>query len=236
MSISENDVERGLTVEVLFENQRGIWICGTPHFSHRMLNPFDCSPWTDKFQRYSPVDIHSAQLPDPNWVWADPYWYIDTSGDIDEDGWEYAFIFRSNSWHGDFRFFRSFVRRRKWVRHRKLKDLKPTFADRQMKYTTPNSPDRDEESIPSKSKGIIDKLKECRIDRERFTLIDDYLKSSEKSAVQEKIHDILCTLSYSSSRTRFMSMVNQRYPEIDISKYLNEFDFYSDYKAVATNS
>ncbi|ORY00642.1 hypothetical protein K493DRAFT_298801 [Basidiobolus meristosporus CBS 931.73] len=204
MSMLEDDLERGLTVEVLYENQRGLWICGTPHFSHRMLNPFDSAPWTDKFQRFSPVDIHSAQLPDPSWDWADPYWYIDSSGDIDEEGWEYAFMFGSNSWHdssghlfdeeGGFDI-----------------DHKPTFADRQMRYITPNSPDKSEEDTPIKSKGIVAKLRECRIDRERFIIIDEYLKLTNKIELQEKV---------------------PVYVDIDISKYLNEFDFYSDYKMV----
>ncbi|KAK9729625.1 hypothetical protein K7432_000143 [Basidiobolus ranarum] len=230
-SLSEEEEQR-IKVEILYENQRGIWACGTPYFSFKMLNPFDSPPWTDKYQRFSPVDIHSAQLPDPNWVWADPYWYIDKSEDVDEDGWEYSIIFQSNSWHGEYRFFRSFVRRRKWIRHRQLKDCKPTFADRQMRYPFPDSPKSTEELNPPKTDDIVTKLRECRIDRERFTLIKKYLETCEPSVLQTKIHDILCTLSYSSSRTRFLAMVNKQYPDIDTSQYLDDLDFYSDYKTV----
>ncbi|ORX91877.1 hypothetical protein K493DRAFT_316900 [Basidiobolus meristosporus CBS 931.73] len=231
MSLPE-DEEPTTKVEILYENQRGLWICGTPHFSYKMLNPFDNPPWTDEYQRFSPVDIHSAQLPDPSWVWADPYWHIDMSGDVDEDGWEYAFIFQCQSWHGDFRFFRSFVRRRRWIRHRKYKDRKPTFAEQQMIYPLKDGAEDDEaqEPAPAKSEDIIARLEECRIDRERFVVIKDYFQSCGESELRSKIHEILCALNYSYSRTRFLSMVNQHYPEIDTSDYLSQLDFYSDYK------
>lgn len=69
-------------------------------------------------RRASPVNITNAQPPDPSWEWVWKAWYVDMSGDTDEQGWQYSFSFASSSWHGTQPWFHSFVRRRRWVRLR----------------------------------------------------------------------------------------------------------------------
>ncbi|KAJ6083372.1 hypothetical protein N7467_007507 [Penicillium canescens] len=76
------------------------------------------SPWITQDKRASAVNITNAQLPDPSWEWAWKAWYVDMSGDVDEQGWQYSFSFASSSWHGTQPWFHSFVRRRRWVRLR----------------------------------------------------------------------------------------------------------------------
>jgi len=68
----------------------------------------------------SAVNITNAQLPSPLWEWSWPRWYVDMSGDVDEEGWSYSFAFwkPSASWHGTHPWFHSFVRRRRWLRKR----------------------------------------------------------------------------------------------------------------------
>jgi hypothetical protein len=106
-------------VDILYENQRGFFLFGIPHFSSNSLLNFDPPPWQDVCLRPSAVDITNAQVPDPSWEWSWRTWYVDMSHDIDEEGWEYSFWFgKKCSWHGTHPLFHSFVRRRRWLRLR----------------------------------------------------------------------------------------------------------------------
>lgn len=110
--------KRGSELDILYENQRGWFVFGVPRYSHSSLLNFDPSPWMTQDKRASAVNITNAQLPDPSWEWAWKTWYVDMSGDVDEQGWQYSFSFTSSSWHGTQPWFHSFVRRRRWVRLR----------------------------------------------------------------------------------------------------------------------
>ena len=106
-------------VDVLYENQRGAFFCGIPLYSGNSLLNFDPSPWQTSTFQDSPVNITNAQLPDPSWGWAWRTWYVDMSYDVDEEGWQYSFNFKSGfAWHGTHPWFHSFVRRRRWLRKR----------------------------------------------------------------------------------------------------------------------
>lgn len=105
-------------LDILYENQRGSFFFGIPLYSHSSLLNFDPSAWMTQDRRASAVNITNAQLPDPSWEWAWRTWYVDMSGDVDEQGWQYAFSFGSSHWHGTHPWFHSFVRRRRWVRLR----------------------------------------------------------------------------------------------------------------------
>ncbi len=106
-------------VDVLYENQRGVFWCGIPTYSHKSLLNFDPSPWQTSTFKDSPVNITNAQVPDPSWEWAWKSWYVDMSEDVDEEGWQYSFSFtRGFAWHGSHPWFHSFVRRRRWLRKR----------------------------------------------------------------------------------------------------------------------
>ncbi|KAJ5683395.1 Meiotically protein [Penicillium macrosclerotiorum] len=105
-------------LDILYENQRGWFFFGVPLYSHSSLLNFDPSAWMTQDRRDSPVNITNAQVPDPSWEWAWRTWYVDMSGDVDEQGWQYSFSFKSSQWHGTHPWFHSFVRRRRWVRLR----------------------------------------------------------------------------------------------------------------------
>ncbi len=106
-------------VDVLYENQRGYFLFGIPLFSQKSLLNLDPSPWVTGEFKASAVDITNAQVPDPSWEWAWRSWYVDMSLDVDEEGWQYSFSFKSGfSWHGTHPWFHSFVRRRRWLRKR----------------------------------------------------------------------------------------------------------------------
>lgn len=106
-------------IDILYENQRGSFLFGTPLFSSRSLLNFDPSAWTTSRGEPSPVDVTNAQLPDPSWEWSWTTWYVDMSQDVDEQGWEYSFMFqRRFPWHGTHPWGYSWVRRRRWIRKR----------------------------------------------------------------------------------------------------------------------
>ncbi|KAI1980031.1 hypothetical protein LOZ53_006261 [Ophidiomyces ophidiicola] len=119
-------------IDVLYENQRGWFFFGMPHYSEKSLLNLDPSAWLTKNLEVSPVDISNAQPPDPSWKWAWQTWYIDMSYDVDEEGWQYSFSFASKfAWHGTHPWYHSFVRRRRWIRKR----VKTGLASRQMVLT-----------------------------------------------------------------------------------------------------
>jgi len=110
-------------IDVLYENQRGSFVFGMPLFSSQSLLNFDPAPWTNSLGRLSSVNITNAQVPDPSWEWAWNTWYVDMSHDVDEQGWQYSFMFQKKfAWHGTHPWFHSFVRRRRWLRKRIRKD------------------------------------------------------------------------------------------------------------------
>ncbi|TVY22353.1 Meiotically up-regulated protein [Lachnellula hyalina] len=105
-------------IDVLYENQRGGFLCGLPLFASKALGNLDPSPWTNVAQKTSATDITNAQVPDPSWEWAWKEWTINHDEGTDEDGWEYSFAFaKPFSWHGPT-WWNSFVRRRAWIRKR----------------------------------------------------------------------------------------------------------------------
>ncbi|KAK1511944.1 meiotically up-regulated 65 protein [Colletotrichum tamarilloi] len=112
--------DRETAIDVLWENERGFFVCRVALFSGKALGNLDPSPWTNQFHKTSPTTIKTAQVPDPSWEWAWPEWKIHREEGVamDEFGWEYSFMFSKRySWHGP-KWWNSFVRRRCWVRKR----------------------------------------------------------------------------------------------------------------------
>ena len=110
-------------VDILYENQRGLFFFGIPLYSHSSLLNLDPAPWVTKELKDSAVNITNAQVPDPSWEWAWKSWYVDMSYDVDEEGWQYSFSFgRRWVWHGTHPWFHSYVRRRRWLRKRVKRD------------------------------------------------------------------------------------------------------------------
>ncbi len=109
-------------IDILYENQRGGFLCGIAMFSSKALGNLDPAPWTNSAHKPSPTSTETAQVPDPSWEWAWPDWKINHQDGVDEDGWEYSFMFAKQfSWHGPA-WWNSFVRRRAWVRKRVKRD------------------------------------------------------------------------------------------------------------------
>ncbi|ETR98810.1 hypothetical protein M419DRAFT_88149 [Trichoderma reesei RUT C-30] len=113
--------KRETAIDILYENERGGFMCGVALFSSAALGCLDPTPWTNAYHHPSPTDIYTAQVPDPSWEWVWPEWRVYQEDGTDEGGWEYSFAFqRPFSWHGPT-WWNSFVRRRIWIRMRAKK-------------------------------------------------------------------------------------------------------------------
>ncbi|RDA93629.1 hypothetical protein CP533_6184 [Ophiocordyceps camponoti-saundersi (nom. inval.)] len=111
-------VTRESAIDILYENERGGFLCGSALFSYKALGCLDPPAWTNAYHKASPTSIHTAQVPDPSWEWTWPEWRINHQDGVDEGGWEYSFAFSSKfSWHAA-KWWNSFVRRRAWTRKR----------------------------------------------------------------------------------------------------------------------
>ncbi|KAF9774312.1 hypothetical protein IL306_007674 [Fusarium sp. DS 682] len=125
-------VERETAIDILYENERGGFLCGIPLFSSQALGGLDPPAWTNAYHKASPSNIHNAQVPDPTWEWAWPEWRINYQKGVDEHGWEYSFHFSKKfSWHSG-KWWNSFVRRRAWIRKRVRKRPEDVSADPHM--------------------------------------------------------------------------------------------------------
>ncbi|KAF4996571.1 hypothetical protein FGRMN_4412 [Fusarium graminum] len=128
-------IAREAVIDVLYENERGGFLCGIPLFSGQALGGLDPPAWTNKYHKASPSSIHNAQVPDPTWEWAWPEWRINQQDGTDEHGWEYSFHFSKKfSWHSG-KWWNSFVRRRAWTRKRVRKRAEDISCDPHMLNT-----------------------------------------------------------------------------------------------------
>ena len=127
---TKKDIDSEGVIDILYENQRGGFLCGClPLFSAKALGNLDPAPWTNINQKTSPTNIYNAQVPDPSWKWAWKEWTVNHDDGVDEDGWEYSFMFSKKfSWHGPT-WWNSFVRRRVWTRKRVKADLLEGVTD-----------------------------------------------------------------------------------------------------------
>lgn len=129
---SKSRPKRETVVDILYENERGGFFCGSALFSPKLLGGLDPTPWTNEFHLPSLTNIETAQLPDPSWEWVSPEWKIHRQDDVDETGWHYSFAFSNKfSWH-KAKWWNSFVRRRAWVRCRAKKRIENMSSDPHM--------------------------------------------------------------------------------------------------------
>ena len=193
-------------IDILYENERGGFLCGIPLFSSMALGNLDPPAWTNFAHKPSPTDIRTAQVPDPSWEWAWPEWKINHDDGVDEDGWEYSFMFSKKfSWH-KARWWNSFVRRRAWIRKRVKKNTGYLPQDPGMlnlEYFTvrasselDRSPSREGAASKRASRiststangadqpmpdiefvdDLLQVLRTSRIDREKIEALDNYLE------------------------------------------------------------
>ncbi|KAF3761178.1 hypothetical protein M406DRAFT_267991 [Cryphonectria parasitica EP155] len=221
-------------IDVLYENQRGGFLCGIPLFSPKALGQLDPPAWTNVAHKPSPTDIYTAQVPDPSWVWVWDEWHINKDVGVDEDGWEYSFMFaKTFSWHSS-KWYNSFVRRRAWIRKRMRRI--PDSSDPHMLNTeyftvrpstdtgrTGSKPSsRHSRASMSISSWALEKtdiedmdtlmaiLSRARIDREKIEAVENFLEHGEEELVhlQHRMHDIMAIFVFQASRRVLLSNLN----------------------------
>ncbi|BFZ57463.1 hypothetical protein PYCC9005_004515 [Savitreella phatthalungensis] len=230
-----------VVVDILYENQRGNFLCGAPLFSSNTLWFTDPHAWTHANMEYSPVNIFNATVPDPTWEWSWPQWFVDMSGDKDENGWEYSILFSSRSWHGHHVWYHSFVRRRRWLRKRRRKPLKTSHTSRADDHATtfsaslrgpPTGPqsinsglrgeaaaeerrrnglDNEDEDDVDNIAALLQRLKRARLDREKLTLVKNYLDhGTDLAALPDSTPQVVNFLVYGRSRAQLVSLLRER--------------------------
>ena len=176
--------EQESAIDILFENQRGWFMCGMPLFSGRALGNLDPAPWTNVAQKTSATNITNAQVPDPSWEWAWKDWSINHQEEVDEDGWEYSFAFSKKfSWHGPS-WWNSFVRRRAWIRKRVKKHAGYHVQEGHMlnsDYFTIHPAQDRSRSRPSTMDGSL---------KNRYSIIQVAKREIDVDTVPEDIRDI----------------------------------------------
>jgi hypothetical protein len=220
-------------IDVMYENQRGWFIFGIPLFSSKALwnLRIDPSPWVGPDYKPSAVNITNAQVPDPSWVWEWKSWYVDMSGDVDEEGWQYSFYFRKFAWHGNHPWFHSFVRRRRWLRKRVKREVKSTdtkdrlFGDAfsiggtlgstTIAHTSSGGPasatsdDLDDSSTEEirDIATLMSRLKNAAIDREKIVAINKFVAEADEELhyLAQEMPTIMSMLIFQNSRQQLLT-------------------------------
>ncbi|KAB5554560.1 hypothetical protein GE09DRAFT_1121495 [Coniochaeta sp. 2T2.1] len=224
-------------IDILYENQRGGFLCGIPLFASKALGNLDPPPWTNFAHKPSPTDITTAQPPDPSWEWAWPEWKVnhDEDADADEEGWEYSFAFhRRFSWHGP-KWWNSFVRRRVWIRKRVKKDSgyvqeDPGMLNAQYFAVRPASASVGSASVAKSQNGDIEDVEQpdiedvasllramraSRIDREKIEAIDNYLEhaADDFARLEREMHEIMSLFVFQASRRLLLTRMAHIYDQ-----------------------
>ena len=112
-----------------------------PHILKKMTGKGGKWKWPPDPLRlyYSPFSPHDPLLSldsrrGQSFVWRQDRWYVDMRGDVDQEGWEYAFYWNGRwrwcggNWHGQAMFVHAWVRRRKWIRELMRKNVSPVHS------------------------------------------------------------------------------------------------------------
>ncbi|WOO80609.1 Sporulation-specific protein 73 [Vanrija pseudolonga] len=216
--------------EVMYENQRGIYILGKSWYSARGLLPSDPSGFTlpmhlagdkDKSKRKTiktGYDLETYQTPTPAWVWLTP-WMVNMRSNTDEQGWRYNLWFHQKGWkqHSGWLNWWGWVRRREWVRLRALIPSHENDSDDDESYDGPVEEPPDVLSTlisgTDPATDIVRRLVVYPLDRERLEawtkMLDGASDETKKTfAGLIKDHDTLAriclALVFPASRDAFL--------------------------------
>ncbi|KAJ1974332.1 hypothetical protein H4R35_003659 [Dimargaris xerosporica] len=216
--------------DVVYENQRGLYLFGIPKFNNKMLLPHDPPAWHDG-SNFAVTDINSYQLPDPSWEWVYDHWCIDMSDDVDEDGWQYSISYGWSWWHGSHKVWKSFVRRRRWIRLRRKQGRIGLSQQRQTPEIVLSS---QASATPGDSAPVdlIALLQTAKVDRQRLEIIQAWMESDlGAEIIQTLIPYILPTFDYESSKLKCLQIFEENNLGPGQYKYsIQPPAFYSDRK------
>ncbi|KAJ1925166.1 hypothetical protein IWQ60_004726 [Tieghemiomyces parasiticus] len=198
--------------DVIYENQRGLYLFGVPKFNSKLLFHADPPAWYDGYN-FALADIHSYQLPDPSWEWVYDQWCVDMSDDVDEEGWTYSISFGLPWWHGAHRPWKAFVRRRRWIRLRRKHGRiglsgNPTPDVPRSKRSSAASRVNDDDEDYNPAVELFGQLRAMKTDRQRLDTLVEWLETEDGAVVvQHLIPHLLPQLEYETSKTQFLQLL-----------------------------
>ncbi|KAF9335843.1 hypothetical protein BG006_010464 [Podila minutissima] len=233
---SDPPPEGDFVYEFLYQHQRGAFFLGTPKFSSKSLLPVDPDEWTNSRWETSAMDVTDFELPDPSWEWVHRSWLVDMTGDVDEDGWEYAMTFHGSPWHGNYEIFRSFARRRRWLRLRKRKPSPfPQVLEEEGRECSKGSKNGMlAPSKPAESVDLYKILKKARSDREKLAYTAQYVVRypGDFEDLEARLDKYLNLLDYESSRREFLSLLAAYGRTKAVLEGTSNLGYYSDLKVI----
>ncbi|KAI9143162.1 hypothetical protein BKA69DRAFT_1062590, partial [Paraphysoderma sedebokerense] len=169
----EREVEREIVEsEEVWENQRGTTLFGKPKFSSKSLLPTDRGPFSDVNGNFK-LEKEKIQLPSPEWSWISD-WAVDFSGDVDSEGWMYAFNFGNFPWSSNCGMT-SYVRRRRWLRLRQKTVKKKVESQISISRSTEGGAGEVKEGLAVArewlGEGVVREVRTGRLDRERLEIL-----------------------------------------------------------------
>ncbi|CAO3683300.1 unnamed protein product [Rhizopus stolonifer] len=198
-------------------------------FNNHSLLQFDPNPWCDADMKFTPMNTGNYQLPDPTWQWVSKDWMIDMTDDVDEVGWQYSLKFHGADWHGNYKHFRSFVRRRRWIRLRHCNKLpihqKPPFLSQ------PSS------SCVFVPQDIATQVKKCRLDREKMSVLSQAIDSGHQDQIVAKISEYLNMLDFEDNKYTLLTLLMQKvqFTEEVKTSIQSSLHFYGDMETLLDN-
>ncbi|KAE9969673.1 hypothetical protein BLS_008814 [Venturia inaequalis] len=219
----KNANDENAQIDILYENQRGLFLFGIPKFSSNSLLQFDPSSWVAPDFKPSAVDITNAQVPDPSWEWAWRTWYVDMSRDVDEEGWEYSFWFgnsytlaEGHALNSDYFTIHSQPRPGSSHGSDDESSVRATQVRSPNKTDGARSPEHPDDADDYQHDGevrdiptLLHGLKRASIDREKIVLIEQFLEQAgdELYYLSEHMSDIMSLLVFQGSRQQLLSIL-----------------------------
>ena len=196
--------------DLVYENERGSILFKNARFSKRSLLPTDPSPYSDS--KVNPVVDMKYYICPPGWEWISE-WIIDMK-DTDDEGWSYNSSFSNLSgWSSALPMNQvSAVRRRKWIRMRKV---------------TGNVVTQSLEKL-NDAEGVIKLVQQKRNDREKLTEIGKLILDC-KWIETSLMCAMVSQLDFQSSKLKALLLVAPAVSEAGAaSLYLQCLDYFSD--------
>ncbi|KAG0743143.1 hypothetical protein G6F57_008279 [Rhizopus arrhizus] len=224
--------------DILYECQRGSLSVG---YSSKTLLQFDPNPWCDANMRFTPMNIENYQLPDPTWQWVSKNWMIDMTDDVDESGWQYALKFHGADWHGNYKHFRSFVRRRRWIRlrYRNKRNVETSTENEVMTKTLVDVEDVSSSQPSSSSfnhQEFTEQLQRCRLDREKMFILNNAIQSGHEDYITEKISAYLNMLDFEDTKYSLLTLLFSKKSFNQLTtegkKAIQSLSYYSDVESL----
>lgn len=196
--------------DVVYENERGTVLFKISRFSRRSLLPTDLPPYCDA--KYNPVVDMKYYICPPGWEWISE-WIIDMK-DTDDEGWSYNSSFsKTEGWTSLMPPNQvSAVRRRKWIRMRKVVTSSANGTTEQL----------------TKAESIYKSIQQKRNDREKLVALKEFSDDSAPISIDFLIA-LLGHFDFQSSKLKASLIIAPLVQDSETAKLVvNSLEFFGD--------